>query len=184
MLLVIFVKKELQSCFGNITTSAAGAGILGIMVSRFQPKRYIVTLNSLTIKGNKGGTAVRLTFTPPSSSIEEQSQLHSPGLTTFTFVNAHLAAFDEMVDKRNSDFQDLSKRLSFEGLVPPSSLASEAEGRNDHAGADAPPNLTVELPPRLTVYETDSLFWMVSSINSSLYFVQELMETSIRIVQM
>jgi phosphatidylinositol-bisphosphatase len=35
MLLVIFVKKELQSCFGNITTSAAGAGILGIMVSRF-----------------------------------------------------------------------------------------------------------------------------------------------------
>ncbi|KAF8199468.1 Endonuclease/exonuclease/phosphatase [Pholiota molesta] len=142
MLLVIFVKKELQSCFGNITTSAAGAGILGIM-------------------GNKGGTAVRLTFTPPSPSTEEQSQLHSPGSTTLTFVNAHLAAFDEMVDRRNSDFQDLSKRLSFDGLVFPSSnnLGSEAEGGDDHAAADTS-TLTVELPPRLSIYETDSLFWM------------------------
>jgi phosphatidylinositol-bisphosphatase len=183
MLLVIFVKKGLQPCFGNITTSAAGAGILGIMVSRFQPGGYIVKLNSLTIKGNKGGTAVRLTFTPPSPSTEEQSQLHSPGSTTLTFVNAHLAAFDEMVDRRNSDFQDLSKRLSFDGLVFPSSnLGPEAEGGDDHAAADAS-TMTVELPPRLSIYETDSLFWLVSSIKISLDLVLELIGASMQLVQ-
>lgn len=143
-------------------------------------KAYIVKLNSLTVKGNKGSTAIRLTFTPPSTA--DHSKLHSPGSTTLTFVNAHLAAFDEMVDKRNSDFQDLSKRLSFEGLGPPSSV-SEAEGGDDHAVADTPPALTVGFPPPLSVYETDFLFWMVSSIKFSLALAQELIRTNPQIIQ-
>ncbi|KAH9474443.1 Inositol polyphosphate 5-phosphatase OCRL [Psilocybe cubensis] len=112
MLIVVIVKKVLVPCFGDVKTCASGAGILGIM-------------------GNKGGTAVRLTFTPPMSVASKETEsiasertvsvtlgsahsVPSPGPTTFTFVNAHLAAFDEMVDKRNLDFMDLSRKLSFE----------------------------------------------------------------------
>jgi len=32
MLLIILVKKKLKSCFGDIKTTAVGAGILGVMV--------------------------------------------------------------------------------------------------------------------------------------------------------
>lgn len=88
--------------------------------------------NRLTlVQGNKGGTAIRMTFTPPLLSSGD------PNSTTFTFVNSHLAAFDEQYDKRNSDFQDLSKRLKFESEI-----------------LDA-----TTLP--ITLYESDILFWMV-----------------------
>jgi hypothetical protein len=36
MLIVIIVKKGLKDCFGNIRSSVAGAGILGVMVLLFQ----------------------------------------------------------------------------------------------------------------------------------------------------
>ncbi|KAF8961879.1 DNase I-like protein [Flammula alnicola] len=157
MLLVIFVKKALKDYFGEIKTSAAGAGILGVM-------------------GNKGGIAVRLSFTPPVSTAAEKSSIRSPGATTFTFVNAHLAAFDEMVDKRNSDFQDLSRRLSFEGVAPRSSSpVAETEGGDDHAVVDTSMTSAVWLPPPLSVYETDVLFWMVD-----LNYRVDIPDTSIR----
>lgn len=111
MLIMIVVKKALRSCFSDIYTSAIGSGIMGVF-------------------GNKGGTAIRMTFTPPLLSSGD------PNSTTFTFVNSHLAAFDEQYDKRNSDFQDLSKRLKFESEI-----------------LDA-----TTLP--ITLYESDILFWM------------------------
>ncbi|KAF8065021.1 DNase I-like protein [Lyophyllum atratum] len=114
MLIVVLVKKTLVSCFTDVRTSAAGAGIMGLM-------------------GNKGGIAVRITFTPPSHGVT------STGPTTFTFVNAHLAAFDEMLEKRNADFQDLSKRLNFESEIVDT------------------PGLS---PLLISAYETDVLFWM------------------------
>jgi hypothetical protein len=79
-------------------------------------------------------------------------------------VNAHLAAFEEMVDKRNSDFQDLSKRLSFEGIpARPSSPAPESEaGVDDSMNSDIPATPSLGLSPSLSVYETDALFWLVS----------------------
>ncbi|KAF8957550.1 Endonuclease/exonuclease/phosphatase [Flammula alnicola] len=157
MLLVIFVKKALKDCFGEIKTSAAGAGILGVM-------------------GNKGGIAVRLSFTPPVSTAARKPSIRSPGATTLTFVNAHLAAFDEMVDKRNSDFQDLSRRLSFEGVAPRSSSpVAETEGGDDHAVVDTSMTSAVWLPPPLSVYETDVLFWMVD-----LNYRVDIPDTSIR----
>ena len=81
---------------------------------------------------------------------------------TLTFVNAHLAAFDDMVEKRNLDFHDLSKKLSFDNndtLPPPSG----SEGENISPG----PNMDLMetepgSQPRLGIYETDALFWMVS----------------------
>ncbi|KAF5384263.1 hypothetical protein D9615_003430 [Tricholomella constricta] len=117
MLLVVIVKKALLPCFTSVDTTAAGAGIMGVM-------------------GNKGGTAVRIEFTPSACGA---SDISSPGSTILTFVNAHLAAFDEMFEKRNSDFQDLSKRMKF---------ASEVL------------DVTGLTPLPITVYESDVLFWM------------------------
>ncbi|KAJ7880385.1 hypothetical protein B0H14DRAFT_3768414 [Mycena olivaceomarginata] len=80
MLVVVIVRKALKPCFSEIKTSAAGTGIMGLM-------------------GNKGGTAIRMKFTPPATDA-----VKNPGPTVLSFVNAHLAAFDEMVEKRNTDF--------------------------------------------------------------------------------
>ncbi|GLB39715.1 putative inositol polyphosphate phosphatase, catalytic domain homologues [Lyophyllum shimeji] len=115
MLLVVLVRKTLAPCFTDVRTCAAGAGIMGVM-------------------GNKGGTAIRIKFTPPPDP-----EVASPGPTTLTFVNAHLAAFDEMFEKRNSDFHDLSKKLIFDSDVV---------------------NTIGLAPLPVTLYESDVLFWM------------------------
>ncbi|KAK0212373.1 DNase I-like protein [Desarmillaria ectypa] len=109
MLIIIIVKDSLKDCFGDVRTSAAGAGIMGIM-------------------GNKGGTAIQLAFTPPP-----MEGILTQGPTVLTFVNSHLAAFDVMVDRRNADYADLSKRLDF-------------------GGPDA--------GETTTLWESDAVFWM------------------------
>ncbi|KAF4579367.1 hypothetical protein EYR36_001177 [Pleurotus pulmonarius] len=118
MLIIIIIKVDLKPCFSDVRLSATGAGIMGVM-------------------GNKGGTAVRLAFTPPTQD-NESSGAFRP--TVLTFVNTHLAAFDEMVDKRNMDFHDLSKRLGFSSYAP-------VEAIN---------------PPQTSIYESDVLIWMVN----------------------
>ena len=85
----------------------------------------------------------------------------SPAPITFTFVNAHLAAFDEMTEKRNADFHDLSKRLSFDNNdVPPQPPGAEREDISTKPRTDL---VGTELSSQsLSIYETDFLFWMVS----------------------
>ncbi|THH05204.1 hypothetical protein EW145_g4967 [Phellinidium pouzarii] len=78
-------------------------------------------------EGNKGATAVRLTV----------------GATVLTFVNAHLAAFDELTEKRNSDFQELARRLSFTAALPP----------------DTDPE-TENVQEAESVFQSDALFWL------------------------
>jgi phosphatidylinositol-bisphosphatase len=118
MLIVAIAKKSRLSCFGDIRFSAAGAGIMGIM-------------------GNKGATAIRMSYTPLAQEI-------SPSPTVLTFVNAHLAAFDEMVERRNFDFHDLSRRLVFD--------QTDALDSNSYA------NTVLETSGGL--FESDVLFWM------------------------
>ncbi|KAG2134783.1 DNase I-like protein [Suillus clintonianus] len=120
MLIVAIAKKSCLSCFGDIRFSAAGAGIMGIM-------------------GNKGATAIRMSYTP-------FAQEFSPSPIVLTFVNAHLAAFDEMVERRNFDFHELSKRLVFD--------------QTD--GLDSDANTALETPRKVAgLFESDVLFWMV-----------------------
>ncbi|KAJ7766342.1 DNase I-like protein [Mycena maculata] len=114
--IVIIVKKTLRPCFDSVVSCVAGTGIMGLM-------------------GNKGGTAIRLKFTPPATD-----SVKNPGATVLTFVNAHLAAFDEMFEKRNADFHDLAKRLRFD-------LGVSTEG-------PAP------VPVMCNIFESDVLFWM------------------------
>ena len=64
--------------------------------------------------------------------------------TVLTFVNSHLAAFDEMVDRRNTDFRDLSSRLLFRQQPYP----------NVEAPAETSPQTDI------SVFDTDVLFWM------------------------
>ena len=109
-------------------------------------------------QGNKGGTAIHLAFTPPIKP--SSSEGASAASINLTFVNAHLAAFDEMAEKRNTDFHDLSKRLSFDynGIPqpPPDSEGDISAGpRPDLIGSEPSSQL-------LSIYETDVLFWMVS----------------------
>lgn len=68
-----------------------------------------------------------------------------------TFVNAHLAAFDEMYEKRNADFHDISRRLVFDSGVPALGAASPQTG------------YTTPMVP-LNVYQSDALFWMGGKI--------------------
>jgi phosphatidylinositol-bisphosphatase len=80
-----------------------------------------------------------MSYTPSAPEV-------SPSPTVLTFVNAHLAAFDEMVEKRNFDFHELSRRLVFS---PTDRLDSEA-------------NTETEFPRKTTgLFESDVLFWMV-----------------------
>ncbi|KAJ6493027.1 DNase I-like protein [Mycena sanguinolenta] len=114
ILIVMIVRKALRPCFSEIKSAAAGTGIMGLM-------------------GNKGGTTIRLKFIPPATDA-----LANPGPTVLTFVNAHLAAFDEMVEKRHADFHDLAKRMRFD------------------LGMDA------AVPVPCSIFESDVLFWMVN----------------------
>ncbi len=110
ILIVVIVRKAIAHRFADVRTSTAGVGIMGVM-------------------GNKGGTAVQVVYKGGSGDDASES-----GGTVLTFVNSHLAAFDEMVDKRNSDFADLAKRLTF------------------------------GLESGVTIWESDIIFWMVSSL--------------------
>jgi phosphatidylinositol-bisphosphatase len=69
-----------------------------------------------------------------------------------TFVNAHLAAFDEQLERRNADFAELSRRLLFDVSVP-------IPGFKPSSQAIWPPQ-----EPTTTVvtniYQSDALFWM------------------------
>ncbi|KAI9459235.1 DNase I-like protein [Lactarius psammicola] len=89
ILLIILVKKDLHICFTGARESSVASGIMGVM-------------------GNKGAVAVRLTYRPhPTPSAP------TPIPIVLTFVNSHLAAFDDQLDRRNADFHDISRRLTF-----------------------------------------------------------------------
>jgi inositol polyphosphate 5-phosphatase INPP5B/F len=137
MLLIIFVKKDLRACVSDIKTTSVGAGIMGVMVGVPRVKHPFHYCICSTLQGNKGATAIRLTFQPfPMPAAP------SPCPITLTFVNSHLAAFEEMLDKRNADFHDISRRLTFGPRAP----------HTPHHDRDG---------DLLTAFESEALFWLV-----------------------
>lgn len=136
-----------------------------------------------------------MTFTPPVSILnaldapfdtasgaeQHHHGIETPGSTVITFVVSHLAAFDDMVEKRNANFHDLGKRLTFDSSVlavsPGSgtstsddrksgvsiSPAGESESNSTMPGGMVVSQSSVAVPEKFGIYESDILFWMVSS---------------------
>nr|GAT60061.1 DNase I-like protein [Mycena chlorophos] len=195
MLIVVLVRAEIKRCFDEVKTTGAGTGIMGVM-------------------GNKGGTALRLRYTPPvpkhnvssrtpsmistssastavsaasaassATAVSAQTatsvapkqpvKLRKPASTILTFVNTHLAAFDEMVEKRNADYTELVKKLRFElgtpvpaGGGPTPSGGGELLFGSDNETENEPPltptGTNSVLPAGTTcgIFESDVVFWM------------------------
>ncbi|THV02214.1 DNase I-like protein [Dendrothele bispora CBS 962.96] len=179
MLIIIIVKKSLKSCFSNIMTSSAGVGLMGYM-------------------GNKGGTAIRLTFTPPTTLIpaldnilshestksgepstptatspkldfqpspssqpsHESHGIKNLGSTVLTFVCSHLAAFDEMVAQRNTDYHSLIKKFVFDSSSAVSGVVDAESQEMPGQFESSPQHHPQEIQEKFSVFETDTLFWM------------------------
>ncbi|KAH9993327.1 Endonuclease/exonuclease/phosphatase [Russula compacta] len=122
ILLIVFVKRDLRGCFTGVMESSVAVGVMGIM-------------------GNKGAVAVRFGYRPNPTSFAP-----SPVPMTFTFVNSHLAAFDDHIERRNADFHDIARRMEF-GPSPEYIKAPHTE----HRGAE---------PQTLSIYASDVLFWL------------------------
>ncbi|KAH9000715.1 DNase I-like protein [Lactarius hatsudake] len=134
ILLIILVKKDMHICFAGARESSVASGVMGVM-------------------GNKGAVAIRLTYRPhPTPSAP------APIPIVLTFVNSHLAAFDDQLDRRNADFHDISRRLTFgpcaEYAWDPHTSGSTGEG-----------------PPMLDIYASDFLLWEVSFVRLVSYIV-------------
>ncbi|KAH9077847.1 DNase I-like protein, partial [Lactarius deliciosus] len=124
ILLIVLVKKDLHICFTGARESSVASGIMGVM-------------------GNKGAVAIRLTYRPhPTPSAP------APIPIVLTFVNSHLAAFDDQLDRRNADFHDISRRLTF--------------GPCAEYAWDPHTSGTREGPPMLDIYASDFLLWLVN----------------------
>jgi inositol polyphosphate 5-phosphatase INPP5B/F len=91
--------------------------------------------------------AVRINYQPNPASFSQSSLP-----ITFTFVNSHLAAFDDHLDHRSADFHDISRRLEFgpciEYMWAPRTRHGEAE------------------PQTVNIYASDVLIWLVSHPNN------------------
>ncbi|KAH9171822.1 Endonuclease/exonuclease/phosphatase [Lactarius sanguifluus] len=121
ILLIILVKKDMHICFTGARESSVASGIMG----------------------NKGAVAIRLTYRPhPTPSAP------APIPIVLTFVNSHLAAFDDQLDRRNADFHDISRRLTF-GPCAEYAWGPQTSG-------------TREGPPMLDIYASDFLLWLVN----------------------
>jgi hypothetical protein len=106
----------------------------------------------LGVMGNKGAVAVRL-------------KVYDSFLT---FVNSHLAADTLMVDRRNQDFADISKRISFQSTegdrfnVTYPWIANVQDTINFTSSCSKGTN-PLRLAPsnnQCSIYDTDHLIWM------------------------
>lgn len=97
------------------------------------------TNSAINLKGSSaGGVAIRL-------KIDD---------TVFTFVDTHLAAYDDMVERRNADFHELRRGLNFP------SPAIEPRGNDDGVSSRL---------PRSDMLDSDYIFWLVSRLLLSVY---------------
>ena len=75
----------------------------------------------------------------------------SPLPIIFTFVDSHLAALDDHIEHRNTNFHDISQRLEF---GPCDEYVWAPRTKHREAG-----------PRKLDIYASDVLVWLVSHLN-------------------
>lgn len=107
-------------------------GILIVILVRKSVRTRITDVSTssagigiLNTLGNKGGAALRI-------RIDD---------TVLCFVNCHLQAYDDMTEKRNSDYRELTRRLFF---------------------ATAEPQHNINAPVPTSLFDCDALFWLVN----------------------
>lgn len=114
-------------------------------------KGQALSMTHLTFpQGNKGAVAVRVDYRPEPTSFSQ-----SPLPITFTFVNSHLAAFDDHIEHRNADFHDISRNLEF---GPCTEYVWAPRTKHREAG-----------PRKLNMFASDVLIWLVSHLNNHGY---------------
>ncbi|KAK6502643.1 hypothetical protein TWF506_003222 [Arthrobotrys conoides] len=124
----VYVSPDIAPQITTPSSTSVGTGLMGYM-------------------GNKGGAMARLVFgglpaagiSPPSfadNSIEELRESEDERGVTVVFVNCHLAAFVNSVDRRNWDYAEIMRRAYFH----PSPLPISGGGTAPEAVAAAHPN--------------------------------------------
>ncbi|KAF3226567.1 hypothetical protein TWF106_000308 [Orbilia oligospora] len=128
VLMFVYVSPEIAPQITTPSSTSVGTGLMGYM-------------------GNKGGAMARLVFgglpaagiSPPSfadSSIEELRESEEERGVTVVFVDCHLAAFVNSVDRRNWDYAEIMRRAYFH----PNPLPISGGGTAPEAVAAAHPN--------------------------------------------
>lgn len=125
--IMVFAKDI--SAFENVETAGVGVGIWNM--------------------GNKGAAAVRFSYLDTSN--------HSVARTEFTFVSAHLCAFEEEVLRRNEDWKNIVRGLVF------SSTKQTASHRLSR-GEDERPLLSVS-PAHASIYKPTSHLFVAGDLN-------------------
>ncbi|KAK6330641.1 hypothetical protein TWF718_002838 [Orbilia javanica] len=128
VLMFVYVSPDIAPQITTPSSTSVGTGLMGYM-------------------GNKGGAMARLVFgglpaagiSPPSfadKSIEELQESEDERGVTVVFVDCHLAAFVNAVDRRNWDYAEIMRRAYFH----PSPLPISGGGTAPEAVAAAHPN--------------------------------------------
>ncbi|KAF3903859.1 Synaptojanin-1 [Dactylellina cionopaga] len=145
ILMFIYVSPDIASQITTPSSTTVGTGLLGYM-------------------GNKGGALGRLVIgglpaagiSPPSflnNSLEDKDKDKDKDLehergATIVFVNCHLAAFTNAVERRNWDYAEISRRAYFH----PKSLPISG-------GGSAPESIAAAHPNGYPFSECDLVIW-------------------------
>jgi hypothetical protein len=109
--------------------------------------------------GNKGACGIRLVIRPHQDNgdvghggEEDAAEEDQDRAKTLCFVVAHLAAFQDNVDRRNADYKDICTRMVF----PPTSVPSSRnrETSSQEGGLNSSSNLFYP-----TIFDCDTLFF-------------------------
>ncbi|KAJ6263928.1 NADH kinase [Drechslerella dactyloides] len=140
LLMFVFISPDIASQITTPSGTTVGTGLMGYM-------------------GNKGGALGRIVIgglpaagvCPPSlvdASIEEKEEAERQKGTTVVFVNCHLAAFPNAVDRRNWDYAEIQRRAYFHPTPLPIS-----------GGGTAPESVAAAHPNGYPFSECDLVLW-------------------------
>ncbi|RUP11735.1 LOW QUALITY PROTEIN: Endonuclease/exonuclease/phosphatase [Jimgerdemannia flammicorona] len=142
MLIIVYARHEHAKDITEIGTSSAGCGIMGMMVA------IPIGLYNTAVQipqGNKGGVSIRFKL--------RDSYL--------CFVNSHLAAFANQVQRRNQDYAEICRRIAFpvtRSTYNPS--GSWLVGGTGSSGSGFMPDSSLVLNKTYSMFDSDHLVWM------------------------
>lgn len=145
-LLVYTRDKTVTSKVVDVRVATAACGIFNVM-------------------GNKGAVGVRVVLDDEEeddkTSVDSQE---NTGNSVFTFVNAHLAAHDSGLQRRNSDYKSIVERLVFN----PDEASEHFQPKRTSNIFAGVPVTSRTAAPGIGIYDTSYLFFFGGTSTSSL----------------